>query len=131
MTHTKNADRAERPGPADWFTGTVHMRPVAEGAPHAHLRAAEVRFTAGARTNWHTHPLGQTLLVLSGEGRAQIEGEPVITFGPGDTVSFPAGVRHWHGAGPDGEMIHLALQEEVDGKTTDWQEPVRDDQYNG
>ena len=131
MTISRNGTRPSRTPPADWFTGQVRMDPIAEAPEPARLRAVLVTFEPAARTNWHTHPLGQTLYVTAGSGRVQIEGDPVQEVGPGDVIWFPPNVRHWHGAAPDVAMTHIAMQEAQDGKTTDWQEPVTDDQYGG
>ena len=115
---------------ADWFTGTVWQDPIIEAPDPARLRAALVTFEAGARTAWHTHPLGQTLYVISGIGRIQAKGGPVREIRPGDVVWIPPGVKHWHGAAPTTAMTHIAIQEQLDGKTVDWMEKVSDEQYN-
>jgi quercetin dioxygenase-like cupin family protein len=118
-------------GPAEYFTGTVRVDP--QSAAHAPSRTVvgSVTFEPGARTAWHTHPLGQTLIVTSGYGRVQKWGGPVEEIRPGDVVWFPPGEKHWHGASPTTAMTHLAIQEELDGKTADWMEKVTDDQYRG
>ncbi len=118
-----------RPGPADWFAGTVRVDPLY--APPAPARAAclAVTFEPGARTHWHTHPLGQTLIVTAGAGRVQAEGGPVRDVRPGDVIWFPPGERHWHGAGPDTAMTHIAITESENGKAVDWLEPVTDAEY--
>ena len=131
MDHFPANTRDARPGPADWFTGKVSLVPVIETPEPARLRASCVTFQPGARTNWHTHPLGQTLYVISGRGRAQKEGEPMVEFGPGDVLWFAPGERHWHGAAPGSEMTHIAMQEAHDGRHVDWAEPVTDTQYGG
>ncbi|MDU8943050.1 (R)-mandelonitrile lyase [Ovoidimarina sediminis] len=115
----------------DWFTGEVDLVRLIEAPEPARLRASVVTFQPGARTNWHTHPLGQTLYVISGRGRAQREGEPIVEFGPGDVLFFAPGERHWHGAAPDCDMVHVAMQEALDGSHIDWAEPVTDEQYGG
>ena len=116
-------------GSADYFTGQVRIdAPFAGDAP-ARVGGATVTFEPGARTAWHTHPLGQTLIVVSGLGRVQREGGPVEEIRPGDTVWFAPGERHWHGAAPNVAMTHIALQEVQDGKVVDWMEHVTDDQY--
>jgi quercetin dioxygenase-like cupin family protein len=120
---------ATRKGNADWFTGTVWQDPVIEAPAPARVRAARVTFEPGARTAWHTHPLGQTLHVLSGAGRVQAWGGPVREIRPGDTVWIPPGEKHWHGAAPDTAMVHLAIQEALDGVHVDWLEKVPDDVY--
>jgi quercetin dioxygenase-like cupin family protein len=116
--------------PGDWFTGTVWQDPIIEAPAPARLRAVWVRFEPGARTAWHTHPLGQTLVIVSGLGRVQTEGGPVREVRAGDVVWFAPGEKHWHGAGPDTAMEHLAMQEALDGRAVDWMEHVSDAQYN-
>lgn len=118
-----------RRGPADYFTGTVWQDPVVEAPAPARLRVNRVSFEPGARTAWHTHPLGQTLYVLSGTGRAQTLGGPVRALRPGDTVWIPPGEKHWHGAAPGHGMVHLAMQEALDGVSVVWLEHVPDDVY--
>ena len=116
-------------GPADWFTGTVRVDPLFEATAPGRVRGASVTFEPGARTAWHTHPLGQTLIVTAGLGRVQREGGPVEEIRPGDVVWFPPGEKHWHGASPTTAMTHIAIQEALDGKVVDWLEQVSDDQY--
>jgi quercetin dioxygenase-like cupin family protein len=116
-------------GPADWFTGTVRIDPLFTAPPPARAAGAAVTFEPGARTAWHTHPLGQTLIVLSGLGRVQREGGPVEEIRPGDVVWIPPGEKHWHGASPGTAMTHIAIQEALDGKAVDWMEHVSDEQY--
>jgi quercetin dioxygenase-like cupin family protein len=118
-----------RRGPADWFTGTVWQDPIIDAPPPARIRAARVSFEPGARTAWHTHPLGQTLHVLSGVGRAQAWGGPIREIKAGDTVWIPPGEKHWHGASPQSGMVHLAMQEALDGSHVTWMEHVTDEQY--
>ncbi len=113
-------------GPADWFTGTVRIDPLFQAAAPARVVGASVTFEPGARTAWHTHPLGQTLIVTSGCGRAQRWGGPVEEIRPGDVVWFPPGEKHWHGASATTAMTHLAIQEQLDGKTVEWLEKVED-----
>ncbi|GGH29003.1 cupin [Alsobacter metallidurans] len=115
--------------PADAFTGVVWQDPVIEAPAPARIRAARVSFEPGARTAWHTHPLGQTLHVLSGVGRAQVWGGPVREIKAGDTVWIPPGEKHWHGAAPSTGMVHLAMQEALDGVHVDWLEQVTDPDY--
>jgi quercetin dioxygenase-like cupin family protein len=115
--------------PADWFTGSVWQDPIVEADAPARVRAAVVRFDPGARTNWHTHPLGQTLFVIEGSGLAQTLGGPIQAINAGDTVWIPPGEKHWHGAGPGTAMTHIAIHEALDGKHVDWMEPVTDAQY--
>ena len=120
-----------RRGSADWFTGTVWQDPIIEAPPPARVRAAFVRFEPGARTFWHTHPLGQTLRVISGVGRVQSWGGAIREIRAGDTVWIPPGEKHWHGAAPTIAMLHLAMQEALDGKHVEWMEQVTDEQYRG
>ncbi len=122
-------DRPSRKGPADYFTGTVWLDPIIEAPAPARVRALRVSFEPGARTAWHTHPLGQTLHVLSGIGRVQAAGAPVREIRPGDTVWFAPGEQHWHGAAPEHGMVHLAFQEALDGKSVAWMEHVTDADY--
>ena len=116
-------------GRADWFTGTVRIDPLFQ--PHAPARAAgaSVTFEPGARTAWHTHPLGQTLIITAGCGWVQRDGGPIEEVRPGDVVWFPPGEKHWHGASPTTAMTHIAIQEQLDGKVVDWLEHVSDEQY--
>ena len=116
-------------GPEDYFTGTVRIDPLFKAAEPGRAVGACVTFEPGARTAWHTHPLGQTLIVASGCGRAQRWGGPIEEIRPGDVVWFPAGEKHWHGASPTTAMTHYAIQEQLDGKAVDWLEKVSDDQY--
>ena len=116
-------------GPADWFTGTVRIDPLFQ--PHIPARAAgnAVTFEPGARTAWHTHPLGQVLIVTAGHGVVQREGGPVEEIRPGDVIWFEPGEKHWHGASPTTALTHIAIQEMLDGKAVDWLEKVTDQQY--
>jgi quercetin dioxygenase-like cupin family protein len=116
-------------GPADWFTGTVRIDPLFQAPDPAHVAGASVTFEPSARTAWHTHPLGQTLIVTAGCGWAQCEGGPVEEIHPGDVVWFSPGEKHWHGATPHTAMTHIAVQERLNGKAVDWMEPVTDQQY--
>ena len=118
-------------GPSDWFTGTVRIDPLFEAPEPARVRGARVTFEPGARTAWHTHPLGQTLIVTCGCGRAQREGGPVEEIRPGDVISFAPNEKHWHGATPTTAMTHIAIVEQLDGKSADWMEKVSDEQYRG
>jgi quercetin dioxygenase-like cupin family protein len=111
-------------GPADWFTGTVRIDPLVQAAAPARVVAASVTFEPGARTAWHTHPLGQTLIVTAGCGRAQREGGPIEEIRPGDVVWIAPGEKHWHGAGPSTAMTHIAIQEQLEGKAVEWLEKV-------
>lgn len=117
-------------GPSDWFTGAVRLDRLVEAPQPARLVAASVTFEPGARTAWHTHPLGQTLVVTAGCGRVQRWGGPIEEIRPGDVVWIAPGEKHWHGAAPTTAMTHLAMQEKLDGKTVDWLEHVSDEQYN-
>jgi len=114
--------QASHPGPADYFTGTVRVDPLWDAPEPARLSAASVTFEPGARTAWHTHPYGQTLIVTAGCGRAQRWGSPVEEIRPGDVVWFPPNEKHWHGAGEHTAMTHIALQEKLDGKAVTWME---------
>jgi quercetin dioxygenase-like cupin family protein len=116
-------------GSPQYFTGVVRIDPLFEAPAPARVVGASVTFEPGARTAWHTHPLGQTLIVTAGCGRVQREGGPVEEIRPGDVVWIPPGEKHWHGAAPSTAMIHIAIQEKLDGKTVDWMEPVSDEQY--
>jgi quercetin dioxygenase-like cupin family protein len=118
-------------GPADWFTGTVRIDPLFQAQAPGRAGGAAVTFEPGARTAWHTHPLGQTLIVTAGAGRVQRWGTPIEEIRPGDVVSIPPGEKHWHGAAPTTAMTHIAVQEQLDGKAADWLEHVSDDQYAG
>ncbi len=116
-------------GPAEWFTGSVRIQPMFESPEPARARGASVTFEPGARTAWHTHPLGQTLIVTSGLGWAQREGGPVEEIRPGHVVRFEPNEKHWHGATPTTAMTHIAIQEALDGKVADWLEHVTDEKY--
>jgi quercetin dioxygenase-like cupin family protein len=116
-------------GPADWFTGTVRIDPLFPPNAPARASGANVTFEPGARTAWHTHPLGQTLIVTAGCGWAQREGGPIEEIRPGDVISIPPGEKHWHGAAPTTAMTHIAIQEALDGKVVEWMEKVSDEQY--
>jgi quercetin dioxygenase-like cupin family protein len=118
-------------GPAEYFTGAVRIDPVCEAPDPARVRAASVTFEPGARTAWHSHPLGQTLIVTAGCGRAQRWGGPIEYIRPGDVIWFAPGEKHWHGATATTAMTHIAIQEQLDGKTADWMEQVSDAQYQG
>jgi quercetin dioxygenase-like cupin family protein len=116
-------------GPAEYFTGSVRIDPLFQAPDPARVRGASVTFEPGARTAWHTHPLGQTLIVTSGYGRVQREGEPAQNISPGDVVWIAPGERHWHGAGPQTGMSHIAIQERSAGSVVIWAEHVTDEQY--
>ena len=125
----RNASRPSAKGPADWFTGTVRIDPLFGAPAPARAGGAHVTFEPGARTAWHTHPLGQTLIVTSGLGFVQRDGGPIEEIRPGDVIWFAPGERHWHGASATNAMSHIAIQEAVDGKAVDWLEHVTDAQY--
>src|SRR3954451_9402680 len=131
MNITRAGSRPSVKGPADWVTGPVPTAPLFD--PNAPGRAAggAVTFEPGSRTAWHTHPLGQTLIVLFGRGLVQRDGGPIEEIKPGDVVQFAAGEKHWHGAAPENAMQHIAIQEALDGKAVDWMEHVTDAQYGG
>ena len=116
-------------GSAEYFTGTVRLNPLFEAPEPARVRGAMVTFDAGARTAWHTHPLGQTLIVTSGVGWAQRDGGPIEEIHPGDVVWFGPDEKHWHGATPTSAMTHIAIQEALTGKVVEWMEPVTQEQY--
>lgn len=118
-------------GPREWFTGTVRVDPLFQADDPARATGASVTFEPGARTAWHTHPLGQTLIVTSGIGRVQRESGPIEEIRQGDVIWFPPGEKHWHGASPTIAMTHVAIQERHDGKVVDWMEHVTDEQYGG
>jgi len=118
-------------GPEDWFTGTVRIDRLMTAPEPARVDGASVTFEPGARTAWHTHPLGQTLIVTAGFGRVQRWGGPVEEIRPGDVVWFAPQEKHWHGAAPTTAMTHIAIQERLDGKAVDWMEKVSDEQYGG
>ena len=117
-------------GPADWFTGSVRIDPLFQPVTPAHAAGNSVTFEPGARTAWHTHPAGQTLIVIAGCGWVQRVGGPVEEINPGDVVWFEAGEKHWHGATATTAMTHIAIQENVEGKFVDWMEKVSEEEYN-
>lgn len=116
-------------GPQDWFTGSVRIDPLHDAPAPARVAVASVTFEPGARTAWHTHPLGQTLIVTAGCGLAQREGGEITEIHPGDVIWFPPGEKHWHGASPTTAMTHIAIQEKLDGKAVEWGERVSEEQY--
>ena len=120
--------QASAKGPADWFTGDVRIDHLFQAPAPARVAGASVTFEPGARTAWHTHPLGQTLIVTAGRGWVQRESGPVEEIRPGDVVWFPPGEKHWHGATSTTGMTHIAIQESLDGKSVDWLEHVTDEQ---
>ncbi len=129
MEINRNGSQPSGKGPAEHFTGTVRVAPMFKAPDPARAVGASVTFEPGARTAWHTHPLGQTLIVTAGRGWVQSEGGPVEEIRPGDVIWFPSGEKHWHGATPTTAMTHIAIQEQLDGKTVDWMEKVSDQQY--
>ena len=130
MEIKKAGSQPSAKGPADWFTGTVRIDPLFTAPDPAFVAGASVTFEPGARTAWHTHPLGQTLLVTAGAGWVQREDGAIETIFPGDVVWFSPGEKHWHGATPITSMTHIAIQEKQDGKVVDWMEHVTDAQYS-
>ena len=129
MEIKRSGAEPSRKGPADWFTGSVRIDPLFQAAEPARGQGAAVTFEPGARTAWHTHPLGQTLIVTFGVGWVQLEGGPVEEIRPGDVVWIAPGEKHWHGASPTSGMTHIAIQEALNGKVVDWMEKVSDNQY--
>ncbi len=131
MDIKRSGSQPSEKGSAEYFTGSVRIDPLFQPSDPARTRGANVTFEPGARTAWHTHPLGQTLIVTFGCGRAQRWGGPIEEIRPGDVVSIAPGEKHWHGAAPNTAMTHIAIQEYVDGKGVDWMEKVSDEQYQG
>ena len=131
MKIIRSGSASSNPGPEDWFTGTVRIDPLFEAEEPGRSSGAQVTFEPGARTAWHTHPAGQTLIVTFGRGRVQRDVGPVEEIRQGDVVWFPAGEKHWHGASPETAMSHIAIQESVDGARVTWMEKVSDADYSG
>ena len=131
MDLKRNGSQPATRGSADYFTGAVRIDPLFAAPSPARAVGVSVTFEPGARTAWHSHPLGQTLVVTAGCGRVQRWGGPVEEVRPGDVVWFPPGEKHWHGASPSTSLTHLAVQEHLDGKTADWMDAVTDKQYEG
>ncbi len=129
MEIERNGSQPSGKGPSDYFTGTVRIDPLFTAPAPARVAGASGTFEPGARTAWHTHPLGQTLIVTAGCGRAQRWGGPVEEIRPGDVIWFPPGEKHWHGATRTTAMTYIAIQEQLDGKTVDWMEQVSDEEY--
>jgi quercetin dioxygenase-like cupin family protein len=129
MEIKRSGSQPSRKGPAEYFTGAVRVDPLFQAGDPARVSGGQVTFEPGARTAWHTHPLGQTLLITSGLGWVQHEGGPIEEVRPGDVVWFSAGLKHWHGATPTTAMTHIAITESRDGKNVDWMEKVSDEQY--
>ena len=130
MDIKRSGSQPSRKAPEEYFTGSVRVDPLFEAPDPARVSGSGVTFEPGARTSWHTHPLGQTLIVTAGFGWVQREGGPIEEIRPGDIVWFPPGVKHWHGAAPTMAMTHIAIQEQLNGKTVDWMEKVSDEQYS-
>ncbi|HUQ87550.1 MAG TPA: cupin domain-containing protein [Vicinamibacterales bacterium] len=131
MDIKRAGSQASAKGPGDWFTGMVRIDPLLDPPAPARVAGANVTFEPGARTAWHTHPLGQTLIVTMGAGRAQRWGGPIEEIRPGDVIWFPPGEKHWHGASPSTAMTHIAIQEKLDGKAVEWLEHVTNEQFEG
>jgi quercetin dioxygenase-like cupin family protein len=129
MEISRSGSQPSGKGPAEYFTGAVRIDPLFQAPSPARVLAASVAFEPGARTAWHTHPLGQTLIVTAGCGWAQRWGGPVEEIRPGDVIWFPPGEKHWHGAAPATAMTHIAIVELLDGKSADWMEQVSNEQY--
>jgi quercetin dioxygenase-like cupin family protein len=129
MEIKRNGSQPSRKGPAEYFTGAVRVDPLFQAPEPARAGGGHVTFEPGARTAWHTHPLGQTLIITSGCGWVQREGGPIEEVRPGDVVWFPPSLRHWHGATPTTAMTHIAIAESLGGKNVDWREKVSDEQY--
>lgn len=131
MEIKRSGSQASKAGPSDWFTGTVRIDPLFPAKDPARAAGNAVTFEPAARTAWHTHPLGQVLIVTAGCGRAQRWGGPIEEIRPGDVIVFAPGEKHWHGAAPTTAMTHIAIQEQSNGSAVDWLEKVADDQYQG
>jgi len=129
MDIKRNGSQPSSKGPAEWFTGTVRIDPLFEANDPTRAGGASVTFEPGARTAWHSHPLGQTLIVTAGCGWVQRRGGPIEEIRPGDVISIPPGEKHWHGATGTTAMTHIAIQEYLDGRAADWMEKVSDEQY--
>ena len=127
----RNGSQPSIKGPDVWFTGTVRIDPLFPAHTPARASSAYVTFEPGARTAWHTHPLGQALIITAGVGRVQVQGGPIQEVRPGDTVWFPPYVKHWHGAAPGVAMTHISVAEEEDGNNVEWLEKVTEEQYTG
>ncbi len=129
MDIRRNGSQASSQGPAEFFTGAVRVDPLFEAPDPARVRGANVTFEPGARSAWHSHPLGQTLIVTAGCGWTQVADEPKVEIRPGDVIWCPPGKRHWHGATATTAMTHIAIQEALNGKVVEWMEKVSDEQY--
>lgn len=131
MEIKRSGSQPSSQGPAEWFTGNVRVDPLFDAPDPARVFGANVTFEPGARTAWHTHPLGQTLIVTAGCGRVQYWGGPIDEIRPGDVVWIPPGEKHWHGATPATAMTHIAIVEKLDGQSAEWMEKVSNEQYLG
>ena len=129
MDIKRSGSRSSSEGPTEWFTGKVRVEPLFQASLPGRAQGASVTFEPGARSAWHTHPLGQTLIVVTGLGLVQSWGGPVEAIHPGDVVSCPPGEKHWHGATPTSAMTHIAIQEALDGKVVYWMEKVSNEIY--
>ena len=129
MKITRSGTMPSKAGPSDWFTGTVRIDPLFQAEDPGRAGGAHVTFEPGARTAWHKHPAGQTLIITFGRGRVQREGGPVEEVSQGDVVWFPAGEKHWHGAAPESAMSHIAIQEAINGEAVTWLEKVSEEDY--
>jgi quercetin dioxygenase-like cupin family protein len=129
MEIKRNGTQPSGQGPAEWFTGTVRIDPLFQPNDSTRANGSSVTFEPGARSAWHSHPLGQTLIVTSGCGRVQSWGTPIEDIRPGDMVWCPPGEKHWHGAAPTTAMAHISIVEQLDGKSADWMEHVSDEEY--
>jgi len=129
MEIKRSGSQPSTKGPTEWFTGTVRIDPLFQANAPARALGASVTFEPGARTAWHSHPLGQTLIVTAGYGLVQRRGGPIEEIRPGDVIWFPPGEKHWHGSTATTAMTHIAIQEQLDGKAVDWMEKVSDQQY--
>src|SRR6267143_1803724 len=129
MDIKRSGSRSSSEGPTEWFTGKVRVEPLFQASLRGRAQGASVTFEPGARSAWHTHPLGQTLIVVAGLGLVQSWGGPVEAIHPGDVVSCPPGEKHWHGATPTSAMTHIAIQEALDGKVVYWMEKVSNEIY--
>ena len=129
MDIKRSGSQPSRKGPVEWFTGIVRIDPLFQATDPARAAGNSVTFEPGARTAWHTHPLGQVLIVTGGCGRVQHWGESIELIRPGDVIWIPPGEKHWHGAAPNTAMTHVAIQEQLNGKAVDWMEKVTDEQY--
>jgi len=131
MEIKRSGSQASTKGPSEWFTSAVRVDPLFQTPEPARVTGGSVTFEPGARTNWHSHPLGQTLIVTAGMGRVQRLGGPIEEIRPGDVVWIAPGEKHWHGAAPSTSMTHIAIQEKQNGSAGDWLEAVSDEQYQG